>query len=219
MEIAGRLHMQTSRAIVLRDGRVLRGRFDALTILFHWSTVTLVLFQLASGWAASELGALSVFPHLLDYHRSTGTVLWFITLARLVWRQTNATFPPFPSHIGRIARAAAQVNEYGLYAMAFFQPVSGISQMVLRGRPFTLLGLTVPQLMPRNLFFWQEVHALHAQGAVVFAALIGVHAAAALVHHYYFRDDVLETMAPILRHRSRQPDLRDQAIQVSARMS
>src|ERR1700687_4567267 len=111
MEIAGRLHMQTSRAIVLRDGRVLRGRFDALTILFHWSTVTLVLFQLASGWAASELGALSVFPHLLDYHRSTGTVLWFITLARLVWRQTNATFPPFPSHIGRIARAAAQVNE------------------------------------------------------------------------------------------------------------
>ena len=216
MEFAGLPQMHSSRAIVLPDGRIVRGRFDALTILLHWTTVALVLFQLASGWAASELGALSLFAHLLDYHRSTGTALWFITLARLVWRQTNATFPPFPSHMGRIARTAAQANEYGLYAMAFFQPVSGISQMVLRGRPFTLLGATVPQLMPRNLFFWQKVHELHAQGAVVFAALIGVHAAAALVHHYYFRDDVLETMAPILRQRSRQPDLRDQAIRISA---
>src|SRR6185312_7521840 len=60
--------MRISPPVPLPDGRIARGRFDAATIALHWTSVSLVLFQFASGWAMSEYGALATMPDLLIYH-------------------------------------------------------------------------------------------------------------------------------------------------------
>ena len=202
--------MQISQAVVLRDGRTVRGRFDALTVAIHWLSAALVLLLLASGWVMTRLDALPLMPDLLLYHRSAGVLVWGLTVLRFAWRRSFATFPPFPANMWRITRWAAQSNEYAFYALLILQPFTGLIQMLLRGHPFEMFIWTVPALMTRNMAFADRVYALHQMGALALAGLVGVHAAAALSHHYLFRDDVLELMVPILRRRVPLPDLRSQ---------
>lgn len=203
--------MRISQSCVRPDGSIARGRFDALTIFLHWTSSALVLFQLASGWAMAEFDARRLMPDLLFFHASAGALVWAVSLMRLVWRQTLATFPPFPSNFWRITRWAAQANEYALYAMLLIQPMTGLAQEILRGRHFQLLIWSVPPLLPHSAALAQLAGAAHRYGALAFAGLIGAHAMAALGHHYIFRDDVLELMAPVLRRSKRHCDMRAKA--------
>ena len=103
--------MRISQAVILRDGRTVRGRFDALTIAMHWTSAALVLFLLASGWAMTRLDALPLMLDLLLYHRSAGALIWGLTFLRFAWRRSLATYPPFPAGMWRITKWAAQANE------------------------------------------------------------------------------------------------------------
>jgi len=202
--------MRISKPITLPDGRIARGRFDTATIALHWTSVSLVLFQFASGWAMAEFGALATMPDLLLYHRSAGTLVWLITFARLYWRRFKATFPPFPSDLWRITKWSAHATEYALYAMLFIQPFTGLAYTLLRGRPVQIFVTSIPALLPRNPALSEQFHQLHIFGAVVFGGLVGLHAAAALMHHLALRDDVLELMAPVFRRRVEPNDVRDE---------
>src|SRR5579863_7998616 len=82
-----------------------RGPVDALSVLFHWSTVLLVLLQAATGFALANLSPLP--PELLDLHRSSGAAILAVTILRLLWRASFAKFPPFPAIMLRIQQKVA----------------------------------------------------------------------------------------------------------------
>src|SRR5882724_11132424 len=109
--------MRVSKSVTLPDGRIARGYFDPITIVLHWTTALLLFFQIASGWAMSELGALTIMPSLLVVHRSTGVMIWAVALLRVLWRRTFASFPAFPADMWRISKWAAQATEYLLYSL------------------------------------------------------------------------------------------------------
>jgi len=92
-------------------------------------------------------------------------------------------------------------TEYLLYALILLQPLTGLATTLLLGRPFHLFFWTVPQLVHRNLDLWELLLAIHRVGAYCLFALVGGHAGMALVHHYVFRDEVLERMAPWVRRK------------------
>jgi hypothetical protein len=52
--------------------------------------------------------------------------------------------------------------------------------------------------MPRDLTLQAAFHFSHELGAWALAGLAVGHAAAALFHHFVLRDDVLESMAPVI---------------------
>lgn len=191
--------MRVSKSVALADGTIARGHFDPVSIALHWATAALVLSQLLSGWAMSELGALAMVPGLLVIHRSTGVMIWIVALLRVFWRQTFASFPAFPADMRRISRWTARATEYLLYALLLVQPLTGSLYTLLRGRPFVLFGTTVPPLLARNTDLSEQFHKLHILGAYAFAAVVTGHAFAALLHHFVRRDDVLESMAPVFR--------------------
>ena len=199
--------MRTAKSVELPDGRIVRGTFDSVTIVLHWTTALLVLIQLASGWAMAEFGALATFPGLLALHRSLGVALWTVTLGRILWRRSFARFPDFPPDMRRISKWAARAAEYLLYALLLAQPLTGALYTLLRGRSFGLFGMTVAPLLARNTDLSEQFHRLHIIGAYVFASVVACHALAALLHHFVRRDDVLEAMAPIFRRKERVPRL------------
>lgn len=207
------LAMRVSKGVTLPDGRFVRGYFDPLTIFLHWTTVVLVLFQLANGWAMSELDALATIPSLVVVHRSTGVMIWIVALLRLLWRKTFATFPTFPPNMRRSSKWAAQATEYLLYFLLLAQPLTGALYTLLRGRSFDLVAMTIPPLLARNSDLSEQFHQLHILGAYAFATIVGGHAMAALLHHFVRRDDVLEAMAPILRRTSTSAALDNQVLQ------
>jgi cytochrome b561 len=128
-------------------------------------------------------------------------MVWIITVVRLTWRLTGARFPEFPASMTRLHRLAARLSEYGLYALLISQPVTGLAQTVLSGRPFELLAWTIPPVVDQHLGYALLFHGAHELGAWCLIGLVSLHAAAALFHHFIRRDDVLEAMAPTLRRR------------------
>jgi cytochrome b561 len=180
-----------------------RGRFDGVSILFHWTTVLLVTGLFAVAWlrGASEGGASA--KALLTLHRSLGVTVWGLTAARLAWRSTFAHLPPFPASMGKPHQWGAKASEYGLYGLLALQPLTGLAQTLYLGRPFELFGQQIPALLPRDKPLMHLFHQVHTWGAWALLGLIGLHATAALIHRLVLRDDVFQAMLPWTRPAAR----------------
>ncbi|MDE2182291.1 MAG: cytochrome b [Alphaproteobacteria bacterium] len=193
--------MRLRDAISLPDGRILRGRFDSLTILFHWTTVLAVLFLLLSGWSFDDLHHTPYYPPLVMVHRSLGLVVWGLTLTRFLWRHSLATFPRFPADLPTIVRWAAKGSEYALYGLLIVQPLTGLGHTLFTGKPFALFGVAIAPLAPHLPAVNEVFDTLHTLGGYGLAGLAGGHALAALFHHVVRKDDVLEAMLPWARRK------------------
>jgi len=178
------------------------GRFDRTSMALHWLTVLLIVVQFSSVWSFKFVDEHSrVGMMILDMHRSSGLLVWFVTLVRLVWRHNFAYLPPFPQSMSKFQQTFAKANEYCLYVLLFIQPVTGLGRSLLRGRPFDLFFWQVPAFTEndpiRHLF--GEAHEI---GAKLLLALIAIHAGAALFHRLVLRDGVLQRMLPLMSVRT-----------------
>jgi cytochrome b561 len=182
------------------------GRFDALTVLLHWTTVLLILALLGSGFLFPYAGRST--QELLNIHRSLGVTVWLITLCRFLWRATFAHFPPFPERMSASHQWAIKVSEYALYLLLFLQPITGMAATLFFGEPFELFRHVIPAITPRAIAVAEWFHELHHWVAIALLCLACAHATAALIHHYVLRDDVLAAMLPQVRRAFSIPDLR-----------
>jgi len=172
------------------------GRFDQISIALHWLTVLLITVQFTSAWlreAAGHESGLAVA--ILATHRTTGVLTWIVGLARLVWRSYFAYLPPFPGSMPKLQRSMAKANEYGLYALLFAQPITGLGRGLFGDKPFELFIWQLPALEP-NPAIHHLLGEAHEFGAKVLLALIGLHAGAALFHRLVLRDGVMQRMLP-----------------------
>jgi cytochrome b561 len=170
------------------------GRFDQISIALHWLTVILVATQFTTAWLSDHTANYQAM--LLSTHRSMGMLTWITVAARLVWRHGFAYLPPFPASMPTLQQRIAKLNEYALYAVLLVQPVTGLGNTLFHGRRFALLGLTVPALFTPDKAVSHVFESLHALGAWALVALIGLHAAAALLHWLILRDGVFQRMLP-----------------------
>ena len=173
------------------------GRFDRISIALHWLTVLLITGQLATAWLREAVGhESSLAMELLATHRANGLLIWTVGLLRLVWRRNFAYLPPFPESMSKLQQTIAKANEYGLYALLFVQPITGLSRVLFHGQPFELLIWNVPALLepkPAISILFAEAHEFGAKALLV---LIGLHVGAALFHRLVLRDGVLQRMLP-----------------------
>ena len=174
-------------------------RFDAVTISMHWASLLLLVAIFAAAWPGGNASSEAAADSLLLIHRSAGVLLWALTLARLAWKYSLGRPAALPPTMGRAQRTMARANEYGLYGLLALQPITGFLQSALRGRPFPLLGFTFPALVERHRGLTKIFHGTHEVGAWALLILIGLHAAAALFHHFVLRDGVLRAMLPARR--------------------
>jgi superoxide oxidase len=173
------------------------GRFDRTSIALHWLTVVLVAAQLTIGALLSHGG--DEIPALLTAHRSNGLAIWIIVAARLGWRHRFAHLPPFPASMPKPQQRLAQLNEYALYALLLIQPLTGLGDTLFHGRPFALFVWQVPALITRDAAIFHAFRSIHEFGTWGLVTLIGVHAAAALLHALVLRDGVFQRMLPWTR--------------------
>jgi cytochrome b561 len=125
-----------------------------------------------------------------------GLTILGLTLFRLAWRW-NARIPPLPAELPLFQKLAARATEYILYVLSLFQPALGVLNTNARGRlvDFYFLGELPPVIGPDKMLA-KRAMAAHELLAYLLVALIAVHAAAALFHHFVRRDNVLKAMLP-----------------------
>lgn len=179
-------------------------RYDPVSISLHWLTLVLLIVLFGSIWAREGAGGGDTAALLLTVHRSAGVLVWLVTLARLIWKLSAASAPPLPAAMPRAQRWMARANEGALYLLLVAQPITGMVQSVARGKPFPLLGLAFPALMARDKALGHLFHDIHETSATVLLVLVGLHALAAIFHGVVMRDDVLGSMLPGGRTRTRE---------------
>jgi cytochrome b561 len=171
-------------------------RYDRILTAVHWLTLLLIAAVYGAVWASHAVGTREQSTLLVQLHRSIGVTIFALTLFRLVWRW-NARTPPLPAELPLFQKLAARVTEYALYVLLLFQPALGLLNTNARGRrvDFYFLGELPPVIGPDKVLAKQAM-AAHELVAYLLLALIALHAAAALFHHFVRRDDVLKAMLP-----------------------
>ncbi|MGF6231232.1 cytochrome b561 [Inquilinus ginsengisoli] len=172
------------------------GRYDRVTILLHWLTAALVIlmFALAEIWGFLPRGT-ALRKGAQSLHISCGLLLTVVLIARLAWRGTQGRRLP-PANTG-LLHLAAKAAHLALYALLAAQVTLGFLFRWAQGEPFQFFGLfDVPAALAPDHDLAQTIGGLHDTVAWTIIVLAGLHAAAALVHHYALRDGVLRRMLP-----------------------
>ncbi len=168
-------------------------RYDRVSVALHWGTAVLV----AGLWLLAQV--IDLFPPgagrvgARSAHIVLGLALAGLIVLRLLWRWLFAA-PIAPVDPGLLGRIAA----YGhllLYAALFAVLVTGVANAWIRGDSlFGLFSFPAPAAGNRTLrHLAGEVHEVAANAILILA---GLHAVAALAHHFILRDETLRRMLP-----------------------
>jgi cytochrome b561 len=170
-------------------------RYDRTTILLHWAVALLVVAQWLGGTTIDwwPRGPWRVDARSL--HIISGSVLLVLFVTRVVWRsRKGAALVQQPSRLERVASKTMHLTLYLVLGWLLFL---GVSLALVRGDSiFGLFHLpalgTYTQDERHNLA--EKIGDLHGFAANVLLILAGLHACAALAHHFWRKDDVLRRM-------------------------
>lgn len=167
---------------------------------FHWTLAGLILFQLGLGlWMTQFTPDLSRQFDLIQLHKSWGTLIFALVLARLAWR-LRAGAPPLEGPAWR--RRLAGAVQVLLYGLMLWMPLSGWVDVAasplqdllqMQNMVFGLFPLPDPWV-PGNERVSDIASAAHLAGAIAMAGLISLHVAGALRGEFVERDHTLRRM-------------------------
>ena len=174
-------------------------RYGPAAISLHWIAAALILFNLAFGLYLVDLPLSPQKLRYFSYHKWIGVTVLLLSAARLSWRLTHPA-PPLPAAMRPWERRAAHASHALLYVLFFAAPLSGWLFSSANGFQTVYLGvLPIPDLLAKNKELADVLKIAHHWINYTMAAVIALHAAAALKHHFVDRDDVLTRMLPRLR--------------------
>ena len=171
-------------------------RYGAVAQLFHWVIVVLIITQFVLAQRADGLSPVAKIG-VLATHKSVGITILALALLRLAWRLFNPV-PPVPATAPRWQQRAGHVSHFLLYALLFITPVLCWVMSSARAFSVSWWGLvTLPDFIEPNKAAFETLHEAHEFMAKSLAVIAIVHAAAALKHHFFDRDNVLRRMLPV----------------------
>ena len=180
------------------------GRYDPGSIVLHWLLALMIAGTLAVGLTMTELPISPARLTLVNGHKWAGICILALSALRLLWRLAHR--PPAAAPMPAWQQAAARAAHAVLYALFFAVPLAGWAYSSATGFPVVLFGvLPLPDFVAPERALSDALKALHRVLAYALAAVVAVHVAAALKHHFVDRDGLLLRMMPTRRTRPRDP--------------
>jgi superoxide oxidase len=171
-------------------------RYGWLSMALHW----LMLFLLVA--VVTCIGLSDSFPEgsdtrasLYKWHFMLGltvlTLVWIRLIAKLV-SPTPSISPPIAHWQDTTAKAVQAL----LYLLMIVMPLLGWLMLSAAGKPIPFFSWQWPPLIAENKDIVETIKEVHEAGALGIYVLVGIHAVAALYHHYFVRDNTLRRMLP-----------------------
>ena len=170
-------------------------RHSAPTRLIHWLTALLVLVTFILG--PEDLDEMP-HPELdlgLQLHETLGLAVMLLTVLRLLWAAVDKRPEAVPAP--RWMTVSSRAVQGLLYLLLLIVPLTAVLGSWLEGDALSLLGgVSVVPPIGSAQAWGDALLDLHPALANALLWLAGLHAAAALFHHYVLKDGVLQTMLP-----------------------
>lgn len=180
-----------------------RSRYTSVAIALHWIIAVVIALNFGLGLYMADLEASPIKLRLYSYHKWIGVTIFLLVVFRLLWRLTHRVPAP-PPQMPRWQRAAAAISHVLLYVLTLAIPLSGWLFSSASGFKVMYLGkIPLPDLVGKDKALAEQLHLVHESLNYFMAAIVVLHVAAALKHHWVDRDDVLTRMLPSARTRSR----------------
>ncbi|MBS0500217.1 MAG: cytochrome b [Burkholderiaceae bacterium] len=171
-------------------------RYHPLLIGLHWLTLLLLI----AIYASMELRGIfpkgsAAYDGMKTWHFMLGLTVLGVVLVRLPLRLALHE-PPITPAPPAWQHAMATAMHWALYGLLIAMPLLGWLALSARGKLIPFYGLELPALIGPDKALGKNIKEVHEFIGNLGYALIGVHAAAALFHHYVMRDDTLQRMLP-----------------------
>jgi cytochrome b561 len=167
--------------------------YNLVARVIHWLSAVCIVGLFSVGLWMVDLGYYSKWYKIApDYHRSIGILLALLTIVRIIWKHMTASPSVEGSKFEVFAAKAAHRLIYLLLVTIF---VSGYLISTSDGRGIDVFNwFTVPgagELFPNQSDVSGDTHFYAAWTLILLA---GVHALAALKHHFIDKDNTLRKM-------------------------
>ena len=171
-------------------------RHHRVTIAFHWMTFVLLLVSFSSVLGREWIEDDAQRHLLLNLHRSFGILALVIVLFRLTARAKYFS-PAVAVHLTTLERRASGFVHSVIYGLLFSVPILGWLFTSASGKPISFFDLfSLPALLAKNRSLAENLGQIHEFCAYFLLALILIHLAAALWHHFVKKDHILLSMSP-----------------------
>lgn len=171
-------------------------RYGSLTIGIHW----LMLLLFVAVYGSIELRTLfekgsDPREALKTWHFMLGMLVFVLIWLRLAVR-LSGPIPVIRPAPPRLQELSAKLLHLALYALMIGMPLTGWLLLSAAGKPIPFFAFELPALIGENKDLAGQIKELHEVVGKMGYFLIGLHAVAALYHHYIKRDDTLTRMLP-----------------------
>jgi len=176
-------------------------RYSTVSIIMHWVMLGL-LIAVYSCIELRELFPKGSLPRetLKTWHFMLGLSVFLLVWLRLLVRLFNKPpriEPPLPQwqvSFGKLIHIL-------LYALLIVMPLLGWLALSAEGAAIPFFGLQLSPLIGEKEILAEWFEEIHETIGTAGYFLIGIHALAALFHHYIRRDNVLVRMLPLAKPR------------------
>ncbi len=171
----------------------LTSRYNGVAIALHWLLALLIVGTFSVGFYMSDLPFSPMRLKLYNWHKWAGVTILALSALRLLWRLTHR--PPADPPMPRWQRLAAHGAHWALYALFFLVPLAGWAYSSAAGFPVVVFGvLPLPDFVSPDRALAAVLKERHAMLAFALAAVVVLHVAAALKHHFIDRDGLMGRM-------------------------
>jgi cytochrome b561 len=163
--------------------------------LFHWGMLLLFIGIVVVGYYMTDLPLGAAKLKIYALHKSIGLTLLALAVLRLGWRlgERRPRLPPMPAWQATAAGAAHAL----LYGLMLAIPLSGWLYNSAAGFPLQWFRLVnLPALTGADPVLKALAKEAHEVGVALLIAVVALHAAAALKHHFIDKDATLRLMLP-----------------------
>lgn len=172
-----------------------RNHYAKASVVLHWLMLALFLGLYAAiyGRTFFERGT-DIREAFKMWHFMFGltifALVWLRIAARLRWPA-----PPITPAPPKLQLMASKVVHGALYILMIGMPIGGWLILSGEGKPIPFWGLELPALIAPDKAFAKQIKEIHETVGEIGYYVIGLHALAALAHHYFWKDDTLRRMS------------------------
>jgi cytochrome b561 len=170
--------------------------YDSAAKWLHWLILLLVVAQFGIAISMPDIGPRTVAGTLINMHFSFGVLILVVMAIRLGNRLLHPVpldMPDSPVWERRIAVGVQRL----LYFMLLVGPFLGWASASAHRLPVNVFGIiTLPGIAAPQAHWALTAGDVHIYMMWTLAVLIGLHATAALYHHFLRNDGVLRRMLP-----------------------
>ena len=177
------------------DASTSKNKFGNVAKAFHWILFFLFAFQFAIAIVIYGVATDDYYPEsLFITHKSMGVTLFFLAVARLIWRKLNP-LPAWPETVTEFEEKAFHFLEIGLYTVMILMPLSGYVFSLAGGHGFKFFGLfQTPDLIGKNALLSEIGQYFHRILAFLTVGFIAAHVSLVLRHHCDLKDKFIDRM-------------------------